>query len=494
MIGPNRSRQFGVGFVVALCLLSVVAVPITVSGAVDSNPESDLSLSLSSDAATVQPNGSITVSVVVSNNGEGASPAPVFDLGPLPSGWSIESWASSGATYKQSSTEWLWTELGGGSDIELDLTFSVADQTGSFEIGGTVNDGYNETATDSVSVRVETNERTGGDDGTGSTDDTTTSVPVSETPDSPEEEATSLLTNDSAIVDSVGIPEAAETVYAEQSSISGTDNGSSSATFSDGAPVSEVRLSSKLNGTVSVLGLNLSDSHYPDPPGREMSRFWLSTEANTTNTTVTFRVPIEAGTIDGSGTNVSQLQLLHRVDGEWVPVDTAVRSHRNGSIVLEAETAGLSPFSVSTIGEPSALIGEVAPVSPEETVTLDGSTSSAPYSNITSFQWRIDGRTVSGETVSVSFDEPGNYSVGLLVRSGGNRTATANTTVVVEEAATPTETTPTPTLDSTPTVSESTKTVTEQPTTESSSPGFGLFGTLVAVSGVCLLLARRHGG
>ena len=72
-----------------------------------------------------------------------------------------------------------------------------------------------------------------------------------------------------------------------------------------------------------------------------------------------------------------------------------------------------------------------------ETVTLDGTNSTAAYGDGVAYDWTVNGETLTGETVSTAFDEPGEYTV-----SAGDRSATVTVPESTTTVGTDTETEP----------------------------------------------------
>jgi len=75
-----------------------------------------------------------------------------------------------------------------------------------------------------------------------------------------------------------------------------------------------------------------------------------------------------------------------------------------------------------------------------QTITFDASASHDPYGNITYYQWNLgDGSYVNTTqtTVTHSYDEGGNYSVGLIVTGSNNDMSSITREIIVQQSATP---------------------------------------------------------
>ena len=75
-----------------------------------------------------------------------------------------------------------------------------------------------------------------------------------------------------------------------------------------------------------------------------------------------------------------------------------------------------------------------------QTITFDASASHDPYGNITYYQWDLgDGSYVNTTqtTVTHSYDESGNYSVGLIVTGSNDDISSITREIIVQQSATP---------------------------------------------------------
>lgn len=144
--------------VIVLCagIASPLIAPVTA--------ESGVHVTLNPTRDTVDPGETIQVGVTVRNDADTESPAPVLTVDTLPTGWTVESWAGTEASYRNSTNEWLWTTIEPGETIKFTITVSVpADATGEETIGVALSDGENRSAATDTTLTVR--ETATGDEG-----------------------------------------------------------------------------------------------------------------------------------------------------------------------------------------------------------------------------------------------------------------------------------------------------------------------------------------
>jgi chitodextrinase len=151
--------------------------------------------------------------------------------------------------------------------------------------------------------------------------------------------------------------------------------------------------------------------------------------------------------------DAADLRAFRLTDDEWQALDTEVVEVTDDSIALEAETPGFSLFAVSEVQPPEASLSlDSTPAQVGDEVTLSGADSADPDGEITAYEWSVDGETFTGETVTVALDEPGEYTVELVVTDDAGETDTVTETLVIEaadtETATPAPETPEPDVQS----------------------------------------------
>jgi PGF-pre-PGF domain-containing protein len=171
-------------------------------------------------------------------------------------------------------------------------------------------------------------------------------------------------------------------------------------------------------------------------------------EAEDTSATIGFEVSPDQ--VSGDAENLRAFRL---VDDDWQALETEVVEATDDSIVLEAETPGFSLFAVSEVQPPEASLSlDSTPAQVGDEVTLSGADSADPDGEIEAYEWTVDGETLTGETVTVTLDEPGEYTVELAVTDDAGETDTVTETLVIEaadtETATPAPETPEPDVQS----------------------------------------------
>ncbi|WP_435146035.1 hypothetical protein [Halobaculum sp. P14] len=148
----DRGRAW---LVAAVAVAAVLAVPLGAAAGTASAQSSGLTASLNPVRDTIAPGETVQVGVTVKNVGDAQSPAPVFDLGELPAGWTVASWAGTDATYRSSTHEWLWTTLDAGEVKKFTVTLAVStDVSGEATIAATLTDGDDRRATAQATVTV----------------------------------------------------------------------------------------------------------------------------------------------------------------------------------------------------------------------------------------------------------------------------------------------------------------------------------------------------
>ena len=331
-----------------------------------------------------------------------------------------------------------------------------------------------------------------------------------------------VFENASAIRRHVPVPADATPTYAERVTLSTNRSGPVTANFSTNATVSRILFDadSEPNGTVTVTEFASSESVPSSLPGRSLVAFQVTGSPSVENASATVRTRVSQATLRAAGTNASAIRIAHHVDGTWRLSNTSVVNRSGDGVTVAFATTGFSPFAVTAVGTPSpSLSATPAAVTVGETLTLDAGNSSTPHGEIVRYEWTVDGRSLTGETVTTALGEPGTYTVALRVTNDAGRTATATATLSVDRAtATPTSTpdqstetsrpSPTATVEDAPSQTDTvvdtspqaetaggalspTETVSAA-TTDSSGPGFGPVAAVVAILAVTLAATRRR--
>lgn len=141
-----------VALVAMLFASGVAAAPATVS---------------SSGPTSADPGDSVTVSVTLTNTGDGEDNY-IADVS-IPSGWSVDGHSDDGGTWNGGDRSWLWQNLGAGDSVTPSITVTVPSgvDDGSYTIETTAksSDGVEDTTTHTVTI----GSTSSGDDG--ATDD-----------------------------------------------------------------------------------------------------------------------------------------------------------------------------------------------------------------------------------------------------------------------------------------------------------------------------------
>jgi PGF-pre-PGF domain-containing protein len=185
-------------------------------------------------------------------------------------------------------------------------------------------------------------------------------------------------------------------------------------------------------GTVTVADVDANTTEV-DPPGATttVQEVAVPNESANVSATLALRVPTERlDELDAASADLTAFRLN---GSDWESLETTVVAEGDNVVVLEAETPGFSVFAVTATGTPEAIATATpADVNAGETVTFDGTNSTAAYGDVVAYDWTVNGETLSGATVNSTFDEPGEYTVELTVTTGAGETDTTTETVMVE--------------------------------------------------------------
>ena len=157
------------------------------------------------------------------------------------------------------------------------------------------------------------------------------------------------------------------------------------------------------------------------------------------NTPATIRFRISSERLEERGTTAENLRAFRLNNGDWQRLETSVAAETDTGVVLEADTPGFSVFAVSAVTPPEGSIAlDPGTATVNEAVELSGAESTDPDGEIVSYEWSVDGETLTGETVTVALEEPGEYTVELVVTDDAGETDTVTGTLVAEAADTAT--------------------------------------------------------
>jgi len=127
---------------------------------------------------------------------------------------------------------------------------------------------------------------------------------------------------------------------------------------------------------------------------------------------------------------------------EWDRIDSVLQTGNGGYILAGIKDSKLR--LVKLMAERPAITAQFTyePGYPgaNQTITFDASASHDPYGNITYYQWDLgDGSYVNTtqRTVTHSYDESGNYNVGLTVTGSNDDMSSITKEIIVQQSATP---------------------------------------------------------
>ena len=153
---------------------------------------------------------------------------------------------------------------------------------------------------------------------------------------------------------------------------------------------------------------------------------------------VTFQFRVRSAYLDEHDIESEDLALYRDETGRWNELDATEVETTDTHHVFEAESPGLSLFAVGAPDstEPTSGPDATVTISPSvvtvgEEITLDGSDLTNEDGEIAAYNWSINGETLTGATVTVTADEPGEYTVELTVTNDAGETDTTVTGLTV---------------------------------------------------------------
>lgn len=249
-----------------------------------------------------------------------------------------------------------------------------------------------------------------------------------------------------------------------------------------------------VDGEALILDLAVEPTTTGPSAGRTVSVSSITVPDEVTDWNATIRFTVSTDRLDELAVDASDLRV-NRYDTEtdaWTDLETTLVDEAQDSVVVEAKTPGFSLFSVSAVDSPDAVISDL----PEAThvgtdVTLDASASTDRYGTISRYDWTIDDQNHRGETVTVSFDRPGEYTVELTVTNHANESHTLRETILVEAVDTPE-----PAISDTPTPTPADDSETEagdiDPGPDDQAFGFDLVSALLAFGVLVSVMVTRR--
>ena len=188
-------------------------------------------------------------------------------------------------------------------------------------------------------------------------------------------------------------------------------------------------------GSVEVVEVSDPPSETGDPPGSTTTVTDVQVPEEVDDQSATLEMRVSDDRLAETDATAEDLRVHRYADGEWQPLETRVADETDNGVILAADTPGFSFFATSAVGEPDAELSLSADtVDAGTTVTLDGTGSADPYGEIESYTWRIAEQELTGETTSLALDDPGEYTVELVVTNDAGETDTTTETLVVSES------------------------------------------------------------
>lgn len=201
----------------------------------------------------------------------------------------------------------------------------------------------------------------------------------------------------------------------------------------DGAAVESVILPANVteSGVVSV-GRRDRMPESRAPPGRLVYAVDVAVPYSLRDVTSTVELSVDRSDVPGEA-NVSRLALFHETDDGWRRVDANV-TERAGNVTMRGAVDGFSTLAVTKLVPPRASVEapEVARVGEPVTLTAEAEPAEGSVA-ATGYRWRIGERTPTGESATVTFDEPGRHEVTLLADGRYDLTGRATTTVLAND-------------------------------------------------------------
>ena len=213
------------------------------------------------------------------------------------------------------------------------------------------------------------------------------------------------------------------------------ETGTSTATFSENNNVESVTFQSQRSGGVNARNLDREPDETGPSPGSSVRVSQITVGEDLRNESATLRMRISLDRLEEIGADTENLRVnrYNADEGEWQGLETEPVEQTDTHVRVEAETPGFSYFSVSATSEPTAAIDAPAEVEGGDEVTLDGSASDDEYGEIVSYDWTVDGESLSGETVTATLADPGDVDIELTVTNDAGETDTASASVSVLE-------------------------------------------------------------
>ena len=222
---------------------------------------------------------------------------------------------------------------------------------------------------------------------------------------------------------------------AEQATITtDEETGQARVTFTEESTTESITFTDNdVEGEVSVADYDTEPEETGASPGRSVAVTQIEVPDPDQSATIRKRIPNERLEEIGADAEDLRVNRFNEEAGGWQTLETDLVETTNDRVVVEAPVPGFSFFSVSAVSEPEATITAPGEVNVGEEFELDGSSSSDEYGEIESYDWRINGETLTGETVTTALESDGEAAIELTVTNDAGEIAAATATITVTE-------------------------------------------------------------
>lgn len=236
--------------------------------------------------------------------------------------------------------------------------------------------------------------------------------------------------------DDTGSVETPASLTESQPIVSSADFGLSQVRFTNDSNIVAITWEgTDINGSVTTTAFSQTPENVSAVPGAMATVSEITVPDEIANESAIVEQRVARERVEAIDADVADLQAYRYTDGAWEPVPTSVSEESDAEIILESEVPGFSYFAVSAVSEPTAAFDAPSEVTAGENVTLDASSSTDTYGEITAYDWTVDGESLSGETATTTFETSGEVTVELVVTNDAGETNTTTSTISVVEAS-----------------------------------------------------------
>lgn len=241
--------------------------------------------------------------------------------------------------------------------------------------------------------------------------------------------------SDEETVPDVEIPAGVEALQTESVPVAyNVSTGTSQVEFGSETPVERIDFATGgVVGEVSVAALSGEPESTGDPPGATVSVTQITVPDGDEDEPATVWMRVNTESITEVGGSSGDLRVARYADGEWQELETTLVGETADAVILEADTPGFSLFAVSAVSEPDAVISlQDSTVETGAPIELSATDSTDRYGEIVAYEWSIADQELTGETATLEVNEPGEYTVRLIIRNDAGETSTATATLSVQ--------------------------------------------------------------